>query len=88
VSKQRDKGRSRRPGPRKPPPDATGEEETFIQELIDDAADVVIELCNGNTLQGTIVKSDTELLWLDSSDGLEITLRKNEIRHLHPAEGS
>jgi hypothetical protein len=87
---QRNKGKGRnqpqrhrgRPGPRKPPPAATGAEETFVQELIDGETEVAVELRDGTEVKGTIVGNEQELLWLNDAEGHKITLRKAEIRHL------
>ena len=68
--------------PRTPPPPETGLEAGYWSEKKREGAPLVFSLEGGATLRGVVREFDQDLIWIESDEGDEVTLRKREIRYL------
>ena len=87
-------GKNRRPGRGGPPherralpPEFTGNEARHLEQLKKSKAPLVVELTNGERIEGVVEYFDREKIKINRSSGPNLFLRKSEIRFLQdPAD--
>lgn len=71
------------PPKRTPPPDHTGEEARYLQELKDNKTPVVVVLSHGEEIHGWVEYYDREMIKVNRVAGPNLFVRKADIRYLH-----
>ena len=72
--------RSGPPKRRSPPPDATGAEAAYIEQLKEEQAVLDFTLQDGTTIRGTITYFDREMVKIAPESGPTRFVRKSDIR--------
>ena len=77
-----------RDGPtrRKVPPDATGAEAAYLQQVKDERTPLVVHLVNGQRVDGVIEYFDREMIKVTRPAGPHVFVRKSDIRYLEEAD--
>jgi sRNA-binding regulator protein Hfq len=85
---KRNRPGGRRGGPprRKVPPDATGEETTYFQQVKDRRTPLIVHLVTGQKVEGVIEYFDRDMIKVTRPAGPHFFVRKDDIRYVEEAE--
>ncbi len=75
-------------GRHNPPPDDTGFERRFFEELERGGDAIVVTLRDGSTLVGSVVESDRGQFVLRTAEGVDRAVRTRDVRHVRLADRS
>ena len=84
--KRRDGGRRGGPPRRKAPPDATGAEAAYLQQVKDERTPLVVHLVSGQTVDGVIEYFDRDMIKVTRPAGPHVFVRKSDIRYMEEAD--
>ena len=73
------------PGRRKVPPPATGREADYFQQVKDARAPVVVELADGQRVEGVVEYFDRDMVKITRPEGPHVFVRKSDIRYVEEA---
>lgn len=73
------------PGRRKLPPPATGREADFLRTVKEARTPMVVQLVNGQRVEGVIEYFDRDMIKVTRPEGPHIFVRKSDIRYMHEA---
>jgi sRNA-binding regulator protein Hfq len=76
----RGRGKARPAGPRTPPPEATGAEVRYLNEVKESGACLVVEMTDGLRMTGRIEYFDRDMVKLTRAEGANVLLKKSDIR--------
>jgi len=74
------------PARRVPPPESTGLEARYLEQLGATGWPVRVRLRDGQQLEGTVVGFDREILTVGPAVGEPVTVRKSEVRCIEELE--
>jgi hypothetical protein len=77
-------GRARRTGPRKPPPDDTGHEETLYREFVERGRPVVVRARSGERFRGLVEGFDATTISIRTESDGTIRLARSSLRSIEP----
>ena len=75
------------PGRRTPPPEATGAEVCFLNEIKERRALVVVELSDGLRMSGRVEYFDRNMIKLTRPGGANVFLKKSDVRLIQESPG-
>jgi hypothetical protein len=75
-----DRGTRQSSARRPPPPAVTGREQRWFEELRARGRSVLVRLDDGTELRGRVGAHDRDSFALSCDDGVEIVVRKNDVR--------
>ena len=80
------KGRRGGPPRRKVPPDATGAEAAYLQQVKEERTPLIVHLVDGRNVEGVIEYFDHDMVKVTRPAGPHFFVRKDDIRYVEEAD--